>query len=61
VPPSLIVSDDKVAQIRAQEAKEKVALLQMVAAQQMAETAKTASDAKTGDKSVLTDMAGAAQ
>jgi len=57
-PPSLVVPDDEVAKIRAERAEQQQMQQAMEMAQGAANTAKMASDAKTNDRSVLTDMMG---
>jgi|TARA_Y100000310_G_scaffold171987_2_gene172115 hypothetical protein len=57
-PPSIIVPDEEVATIRQQRAQQQQLEQALSAGQQLANTAKMASDAKTDDESVLTDIAG---
>ena len=60
VPPKIVRSDDAVALIRQQRAEEQKAAAQLEAIQSLANSAKMATDAKTGDENVLTDLAGGA-
>ena len=60
VPPTIIVPDDRVAQIRQQRAEQQARQAAIEQAQIAANAAKMAADAKTGDANVLTDIAGAA-
>jgi len=56
-PPAIIVPDDVVQANRDQRAKLQEAQMKLAAANQAASAVKTASDAKTGDANVLTDLA----
>lgn len=56
IDPDLIVANDKVAIIRDKRAQVQAAQAQMAAAEQMANTAKAASQANTAQPSVLTDV-----
>ena len=58
-PPRIIVPDDIVAARREERQKQQQMQQAMEMAQSGANTAKMASDAKTGDKNLLTDMAAA--
>lgn len=59
VPARVVVPDDKVKQIREDRAQQQQAQQAMAMAAQAADVAKTASEAKTGDASVLTNLGGA--
>ncbi len=58
-PPSLVVPDDVVQQQEAAESQKQELADTLAMGQQAANAAKMASDAKTGDKNVLTDLTGA--
>jgi len=60
VPPTIVVPDDAVAQIRADRAQQQQQEQAMQMAQQGANTAKMLSDAKTDGKNALTDLTGGA-
>lgn len=58
IPPSIIVSDEIVAEQKQKEQEQQEALLALEQGQQAANITKMASDAKTGDDSVLTAITG---
>jgi hypothetical protein len=56
VPPTMIVDDEKVAEIRAARAKQQAAMQQAETAPAMAQTAKTLSETDTAGQNMLTDL-----
>ena len=58
IDPTMILSDDKVAEIRKERAKQQQAMMQAQTAPAAAQTAKTLSETNTTDKNALTDAVG---